>query len=146
MESVKPDNEAPLRKARLLGIVYLVSAIVLPLIILLIPESELPVSTGPIEVFSWLMILLMPIEILLIYASYRYFRKRSELGNIVGPAALMYVLAIAPSIYAFIIGFIGSALRFIAIPLGLTVSLVGFWLTWMFLTNLWENIQVTENR
>ncbi|OLS25759.1 MAG: hypothetical protein ThorAB25_22050 [Candidatus Thorarchaeota archaeon AB_25] len=146
MESVKPVNEAPLRKARLLGIVYLVFAIVLPFIILLIPESELPVSTGPIEVFSWLMILLMPIEILLIYVSYRFFRKRSELGNIMGPAALMYVLSLAPSIYAFIIGFIGSALRLIAIPMGLTVSLVGFWLIWMFLSNLWENIQVSENR
>jgi hypothetical protein len=51
MESVKPVNEAPLRKARLLGIVYLATAIVLPFVILLIPESELPVSTGPIEVF-----------------------------------------------------------------------------------------------
>jgi hypothetical protein len=146
MEPVKPDNEAPLRKARLLGIVYLASAIVLPFIILLIPESELPVSTGPIEVFSWLMILLMPIEILFIYVSYRFFRKRSELGNIVGPAALMYVLAIAPSIYAFIIGFIGSVLRLVAIPLGLTFSLVGFLLSSMFVSNLWENIQVSENR
>jgi len=140
METEKPENESSLRKAKLLGIVYLAFSIVLPFVILLIPESELPVSTGPIEVFSWLMILLMPIEILLIYVSYRFFRKRSELGNIVGPAALMYVLAIAPSIYAFIIGFIGSALRLIAIPLGLTFSLVGFWLAWMFLLNLWETI------
>ena len=146
MESVRPSGEALIRKARLLGIVYIAFAIVLPFIILLIPESELPVSTGPIEVFSWLMILLMPIELLLIYVSYRFFRKRSELGSIMGPAALMYVFALAPSIYAFIIGFIGSALRLIAIPMGLTVSLVGFWLAWMFLSNLWENIQVSENR
>jgi hypothetical protein len=140
MESVKPVNEAPLRKARLLGIVYLVFAIVLPFIILLIPESELPVSTGPSEVFSWVMILLMPIELLLIYVFYRFFRKRSELDNIMGPAILMYVLAIAPSIYAFIIGFIGSALRLIAIPLGLTFSLVGFLLASMFVSTLWDTI------
>ena len=138
MDSVKPDSESSLRKAKLMGIVYLAFAIVLPFIILLIPESELPVSTGPIEVFSWLMILLMPIEILLIYVSYRFFRKRSELDNIVGPAVLMYVLALAPSVYAFIIGFIGSSLSLIAIPLGLTFSLVGFWLAWMFVSNLWD--------
>ncbi|MBY8998699.1 MAG: hypothetical protein KGD60_13295 [Candidatus Thorarchaeota archaeon] len=135
---MKPDSESSLRKAKLMGIVYLAFAIVLPFIILLIPESELPVSTGPIEVFSWLMILLMPIEILLIYVSYRFFRKRSELDNIVGPAVLMYVLALAPSVYAFIIGFIGSSLSLIAIPLGLTFSLVGFWLAWMFVSNLWD--------
>ena len=140
MDSAKPDSEASLRKARLLGIVYLAFAILLPFVILMIPEAELPVSTGPIEVFSWLMILLMPIEILLIYVSYRFFGKRSELDNIVGPAALMYVLALAPSIYAFIIGFIGSALRFIAMPLGLTFSLVGFLLASMFVSNLWDTI------
>ncbi len=140
MESVIPDSMSSLRKARLLGIVYLAFTIVLPFIILLIPESELPVTTGPSEVFSWLMMLLMPIVILLIYVFYRFFGKRSELYNIIGPAALMYVLALAPSIYAFIIGFIGSDLRFIAIPLGLTFSLVGFWLAWMFLSNLWDAI------
>ena len=146
MESVKPSGESLIRKARLLGIVYLVCAIVIPFVILIIPESELPVSTGPSEVFSWLLILLMPIEILLIFVLYRHFKKKPELDNIMGPAALMYVLAIAPSIYAFIIGFIGSALRLIAIPLGLTFSLGAFWLSWMFLSNLWDNNYVSDNR
>ncbi|MHA2150337.1 MAG: hypothetical protein ACXAAN_16995 [Candidatus Thorarchaeota archaeon] len=145
MESVKPSGESIIRKARLLGIVYLVCAIVIPFVILLIPESELPVSTGPSEVFSWLLILLMPIEILLIFVFYRHFRKKPELDSIMGPAALMYVLAVAPSVYAFIIGFIGSVLRLIAIPLGLMFSLVGFWLSWMFLSNLWENNHVSDN-
>ncbi|TET05974.1 MAG: hypothetical protein E3J86_15390 [Candidatus Thorarchaeota archaeon] len=140
MDSAKPDSMSSLRKARLLGIVFLAYSTVLPFFILIIPESELPVSTGPIEMFSWLMMLLMPIVILLIYVFYRFFGKRSELDNIMGPAALMYVLALVPSIYAFIIGFIGSDLRFIAIPLGLTFSLVGFWLAWMFLSNLWDAI------
>jgi hypothetical protein len=139
MEPVKPDNEASLKKARLLGIIFLAYSIVMPFIVLLIPESEIPISTDPIEVFSWLMILLMPIEILLIYVFYRVFRKKSELG-IMAPAILMYTFAMVPSLYAFIIGFVGSALRLIAIPLGLTCSLVGFWLAWMFLSNLWEII------
>ena len=144
MDSVKPDSKSSLRRARLLGIVFLAYSIVLPFIVLLIPESELPVSTGPIEVFSWLMIFLMPLEILLIYVFYRFFRKRSELGNIMGPAVLMYMFATIPSIYAFVIGFIGSTLRLIAIPMGLTFSLVGFWFTWMLLPNLWENIHVSD--
>ncbi|MHA1135093.1 MAG: hypothetical protein ACTSSE_01255 [Candidatus Thorarchaeota archaeon] len=139
MESVKPDYKPTLRKARLLGIIFWVYSIVMPFVILLIPESELPASTGPIEAFSWLMIILMPIQILLLYGSYRHFRNKSELDNIMGPAVLMYMFAIIPSIYAFVIGFIGSSLGRIAIPLGLTISLVGFGLAWMFLSNLWEN-------
>ena len=137
---MEPESESPLRKAKLIGIAYLVFAIVLPFVVLLIPESELPVSTGPIEVISWLLILLMPLELLLLYAFYRYFGKKSESRNIMGPAILMYVFAIIPSIYGFIIGFIGSSLRIIAIPMGLSFSLVGFWLAWMFISNLWETI------
>ena len=146
MESVKPDNKPSLRKARLLGIVFLAYSIVLPFIIFLIPELELPVSTGPSEVISWLMMLLMPIEILLLYVTYRHFGKKSKLDNIMAPAILMYMFATIPSIYAFVIGFIGSNLRFIAIPLGFGASLVGFWLTWMFLSNLWENRLVLDDR
>ena len=139
MESVKPDNKSTLRKARLQGIVFLACSIVMPFIIFLIPEAQLPVSTGPIELFSWMLMLLMPIVILLIYISYRFFRKRSDLDNIFGPAVLMYMFAMVPSIYAFIIWFLGSNLRFIAIPFGLVASIVGFWLAWMFVSNLWEN-------
>jgi hypothetical protein len=145
MESVEPDSTQTIRKARLQGIVYLAISLVMPLIIFLIPESELPVSTGPSEVFSWMLMLLMPIVILLIYISYRFFRKRSELDNIFGPASLMYMFAIIPSIYAFVIGFIGSNLRFIAIPFGLGASIVGFWLAWMFVSNLWESKFVSDS-
>lgn len=144
MYSMKPDSKPSLRNARLLGFVFLAFSLVLPFVILLIPESEIPVSTGPIEAFSWLMIVLMPIMILFLYLSYRYFGKKPELG-IMAPAKLLYMFAIIPSIYAFIIGFIGSTLGHIAIPLGLSISLVGFGLAWMFLSNLWENIHVLEN-
>lgn len=107
-------------------------------IVLLMPESELPPGNDVPEAFSWLMIILMPVEILLIYLSYRQFGKRVESGNIMGPAVLMYTFATVPSIYAFVIGFIGSDLRLFAIPLGLISSLVGFWLTSVYLTKLWE--------
>ena len=115
----------------------------MPFIILLVPESELPASTGPIEAFSWLMIFLMPVEILLIYVSYRHIGKKS--GNIMSPAILMYLFAMIPSIYAFVIGFIGSTLRSIAIPLGLAISLIGFGLAWMLLSKLWENIHTSDD-
>lgn len=145
MESGKLDSKQSLRKARLLGIMFLVYAIVLPFVILFIPESMFPPSTEPIELLSWLMIFLMPVEILLLYASYRHFGKKSESDNIMGPAILMYMFATIPSIYAFIIGFIGSNLRRIAFPLGLALSFIGFWLAWMFISNLWENMQVSDD-
>lgn len=87
----------------------------------------------------------MPIEILLIYLVYRFFSKRAEIPNLMGPAALMYILAMAPSIYAFIIGMMESALRYIAILLGLLFSLGGFWLASMLLSRLDETIQMSNH-
>jgi hypothetical protein len=139
MDSEHSKGMSSLRKAKLLGILILVYSIVMIFIILLIPESELPAGNYLPEAFSWLMIILMPIEILLIYLSYRHFRKRVESSNIMGPAVLMYTFAAIPSIYAFVIGFVGSELRPFAIPLGLIFSLVGFWLTSVYLTKLWES-------
>ncbi|MCK4278941.1 MAG: hypothetical protein KAW94_00015 [Candidatus Thorarchaeota archaeon] len=129
----------PLRQVKLLGIVFLAGSIVLPLMALIVPESEIPASTGPW--LSWLLILLMPIEILLIYLVYRFLNKRPRQDNLMGSAFLMYMFGIAPSIYGTIIGFIDSALRYIAIPLGLVFSLVGLGFAFMLLSNLWDNIQ-----
>jgi len=140
MDSEHPNSMSSLRKARLLGILILFYSIVMIFIVLLIPESELPAGNNLPDAVSWLMIILMPIEILLIYLSYRHFRKRVESNNIMGPAVLMYTFVAIPSIYAFVIGFVGSDLRPFAIPLGLIFSLVGFWLTSMYLSKLWETI------
>ena len=137
METAKPENESSFRNTKRIGIIFLTYAVVLPFVILIVPESELPVDTGP-SILSWLLIIMMPIEILLIYVFYRYFGKRFGLDNFQGLAVLMYVLAVALSIYAFVIGFTDSALRLVAIPLGLMFSLMGFWLTSMFLSSLWE--------
>ena len=142
---MKPDSTSSLRKARLLGIIFLIYTVVLPFIVLLIPEDEFPASTGPIEAFSWLMILLMPVELLLLYIFYRHFVRKPDLDNIMAPAILMYMFAVIPSIYAFIIGFIGSTLRSFAIPLGFTVSLVGFGLAWMFVSKLWEKSHSSDD-
>jgi hypothetical protein len=145
VDFMEPGSKPSLRKARLLGIIFLIYAIVLPFVVLLVPESELPASTGPVEAFSWLLIFLMPVDILLIYVTYCHLGKKSESGNIMGPAILMYMFAVAPSIYGFLIGFIGSAVGSIAIPVGLTISLVGFGLAWMLLSKLWENIHTSDD-
>ncbi len=88
--------------------------------------------------------ILMPVEILLIYGFYRFFSKKGRFQNIMGPSVLMYMVATIPSIYAFIIGFIDSALRLIAIPLGLMISLVGLWLASMFVSKLWESFRASN--
>ncbi|MHA1962000.1 MAG: hypothetical protein ACW99U_17475 [Candidatus Thorarchaeota archaeon] len=140
---MQPNSGSSLRKVRLTGIVYLAFAVLLPCITLLMPESEFPVNTGPFW-FPWLLMFLMPLETLLIYLFYRFFSKRAGMHNLMGPAILMYMLATTPSIYAFIIGYVDSALRYIAILPGLLFSLGGFWLASMLLSRLSETIQVSN--
>jgi len=137
METEKLENESTFRNTRRMGIVFLTYAIVFPFVTLIVPENELPVGIES-TILSWLMIFLMPIEILLIYALYRYSSKRFGLNNFQALAVLMYTFAIAPSIYAFVIGFTDSSLRTVAIPMGLMFSLTGFWLALKLLSNHWD--------
>ena len=136
MNSMQSERD-PLRSVRLVGIVFLAGSIVLPFMALIVPESEIPASTGPW--FSWLLIIMMPICILLIYVSYRFFSKRGGLDNFKGGAVLMYMFGTTPSIYGTIIGFSDSALRHTAILLGLMFSLVGLGFAFRLVPNLWDN-------
>ena len=130
----------PLRSVKLLGRVFLAFSMVLPLIVLLIPESEIPVSTGPL-ILSWLMILLMPIEILLIYVVYHFLSKKPRQENFMASAYLMYMIGTIPSIYGTIIAFTDSTLGHTAILLGLMFSLFGLGFAFRLSVNLWDNIQ-----
>jgi len=138
MNSMQSERD-PLRSVRLSGIVFLAVSMMLPLIALIVPESEIPVSTGPW--LSWLLILLMPIEILLIYVVYHFLSKKPRQDNLMGSAYLMYMFGTIPSIYGTIIAFTDSTLRHTAILLGLTFSLVGLVFAFRLSLNLWENIQ-----
>jgi hypothetical protein len=137
METETPKNELTFRNTRRMGIVFLIYAIVFPFVTLIVPENEVPVGTASI-ILSWLMIFLMPIETLLIYVLYHYSGKRFGLNNFQALAVLMYIFAIAPSVYAFVIGFTDSSLRSVAIPMGLVFSLIGFWLALKLLSNHWD--------
>ena len=138
MNSIQSERN-PLRSMKLLGRAFLAGSIVLPLMALIVPESEIPASTEPW--FSWLLIIMMPICILLVYVSYRFFGKRVGLNNFEGGAAFMYMFGLTPSIYGTIIGFMDSALRHTAILLGLMFSLVGLGFAFRLSLNLWDNIQ-----
>ena len=143
MDSAISNSDSSIRNAHRIRVVFIVYASVLPLIGLIIPESVLPVNTEPL-LLSWVLIILMPIELLLIYVFYRLFERMSESDNIMSPAILMYMVATIPSIYALIIGFTDSALRLLAIPVGLTFSLTGLLIAAMFVSILWEKMTTSN--
>ena len=138
MNSIQSERN-PFTRVKLLGIVFLAFSIVLPLIALIVPESEIPVSTG--IRLSWLLILLMPIEILLIYVVYHFLSKKPRQENLMASAYIMYMIGTIPSIYGTILAFIDSTLRHTAILLGLMFSLIGLGFAFRLSLNLWENIQ-----
>jgi cation transport ATPase len=138
MEATTSEYDSPLKKARRIRILFLTYVIVFPLITFILPENGLAVDFG-INMFSWLLFLLMPTELLLIYGFYLYAGKRFGLENLQGLAIPMYVFSTIPSIYAFIIGFLNSTLRLLAITIGLMFSLTGFWLASMLLSRCCED-------
>ncbi len=136
MDSVEPDVDTLLRKARRLGMIFVCYAIVLPIVAMLMPESGIPSGPSPI---SLAMIYLMPMEILLIFAFYLYFHNKTTSRNFIGIAVLMYTLGIAPSIYGFVIGFIDLAFRPIGPMLGLLFSIAGLGISFILSPRLLES-------
>ncbi len=143
MNSGGQSSESSFRNTRWLAIVISIYAIALPIVSIILPESGDPIPAGA-SLISWGLILMMPLEILLIYFIYWSFQRRSESYNIMGPAVLMYTLATAPSIYAFVIGMINPPFRYLAAPVGLLFSLVGLWLSLRFVSSLSEKILQPE--
>ncbi|MHA3962549.1 MAG: hypothetical protein AM325_003335 [Candidatus Thorarchaeota archaeon SMTZ1-45] len=143
MDSTISFDDSSLGNANRIRLVFLVYAVVLPLVSFIIPESDLPGNTNPLFL-SWVLLVMMPIELLLIYVFFRFFERSTQWESIMGPAILMYMVATAPSIYAFIIGFTDSALRLLAIPVGLTFSLTGLLIAAMFVSTLWEKVSTSN--
>ena len=139
MNSDGVDSDSSLKNARRLGLVFFAYAIALPFISFILPESGNPL-TESISIISWTLILMMPVDILLVYLFYWIFRKKTASYDIMGPAVLMYTVASVPSVYAFVIGFINSTLRYLAAPLGLMLSLTGLWLSLRFVSSLGEMV------
>ena len=135
MDSVEPDSDSSLRSARNLGYLFFIYAIALPFVSIILPESGNYITSGG-TIISWVLILMMPMEILLVYLIYWTFRRTSGSFNIMSLAIPMYLVATTPSIYVLIIGMINPPFRYIAAPVGLLFSLVSLWLAIRFLPNL----------
>jgi hypothetical protein len=144
MESTESNNDQSFRNAKRLAVLFFVYAVSLPFVSLVLPGSGYP-PTPSVTIISWVVILMMPMELVFLYVIYWVFRKRSVQFDIMGPAVLMFVVATVPSIYTVVIGLISSPLRYLATALGLIFSLVGLWLSLRFLSAL-EELVVTTNQ
>ena len=142
MSSLQPEVGLP-RNVKFVMMVAFIYIMVINFFTLIIPDSDLPVITEPL-LFSWVLIVLMPLMIPLIYGFYRFYSKRTDLNTLMGPAISLYMFSIVPSIYAFIIGILDVILRPFAIPFGLVVSLIGYGFVCHLLPKLNETIQTTN--
>lgn len=139
MDSTMSESEIS-RKVRYVEVFFLLYLPIIFLFILSIPEADIIHTTSP-TLFSLVLISLMPLEMFLIYVFRRMLLQNAEGRNIIGVAALMYMLAIAPAIYAFLISVLDSFMRYAGVTLGLVSSLVGFIYVRMWLS---EHIQDSE--
>ena len=142
MSSLQSELSIP-RNVKLWALLAFIYIMVFSIFALIIPESDLPVNTEPIFL-SWVIIILMPVEILLIYGTYRFFRKKRNVTSLMGPASIMYIFSFTPALYGFLIRVLDATLRAYAIPLGLTFSLVGYGLTTILLPSLNESIHQSK--
>lgn len=139
LDSVESNNASNLANAKRLVWVFFIYAIALPFVSFILPESEYPLTEG-IVIFSWIVILLMPMDLLLVYLIYWISRKRTRPFNVIGPAVLMFAVATTPSVYAVVSGIVNSTFRYFTAPLGLVFSFVGLLLSLRFVSALGEMV------
>ncbi|MFX1578526.1 MAG: hypothetical protein ACFFBJ_02680 [Promethearchaeota archaeon] len=139
LDSVESNSASNLANAKRLVWVFFIYAIALPFVSFILPESEYPLTEG-IVIFSWVVILLMPMDLLLVYVIYWVFGKRERSFNVIGPAVLMFVVATNPSVYAVVSGMVNSTFRYFTAPLGLIFSFVGLLLSLRFVSALGEMV------
>ncbi|MGY5881535.1 MAG: hypothetical protein RTV31_14890 [Candidatus Thorarchaeota archaeon] len=111
----------------------MVYAIVIPLIVFILPPSEIPQTTAP-TIITQVFLFLMPFELLLVYVLYRVFSNKIDSKSIVGIALLMYIVSLNPSVLAFVIGFTDSFSRNLGVLVGLIFSLSGLILSWVLIS------------
>lgn len=128
------ESELLLRRSGQLGAVFVASTIMYQVVLFWIEPAE---PAGPeFMQISWIMIFLMPVEILLILVFYRVFRKSPNTQSFMGRIVLLYVMGIAPGIYGFVIGFGNPVLRPLGRMLGLSFSLLGLGIALVLRSNL----------
>ena len=128
------ESEMLLRKSGQVGAVFVTSTILYQVVLFWIEPAE---PAGPeFMMMSWIMIFMMPIEILLILVLYRVFRKSPNTQSFMGRVVLLYVVGVAPGIYGFVIGFGNPVLRPLGRILGLSFSLLGLGIALVLRSNL----------
>ncbi|MFW9953726.1 MAG: hypothetical protein ACFFD3_04155 [Candidatus Thorarchaeota archaeon] len=127
------------RIVRLLAILFLANAIILPLLVIILPLPDLPPATTP-SIMSLIMMILMPLELFLVYILYQLLGKKTNTKNIPGIAALLFVTGTIPSVYGFAIGFTDPSFRFLGAFMGLVFGLSGMFLAWKLINRVWDSI------
>ncbi|MFW9848764.1 MAG: hypothetical protein ACFFF4_06470 [Candidatus Thorarchaeota archaeon] len=126
------------RSVRILAIITLADAIILPLIAIVLPLPDSPPPTGQ-SIISLIMMILMPLELILVYIFYQLLGKKTNTKNLPGIAALLFMTGTIPSIYGFIIGFTDPLLRIAGVLIGLLFGLSGWFLAWILINRIWNS-------
>ena len=125
------------RIVKILGVIFLAYTIIIPLVLLILPASELAQTTMP-TLNSQVFLFMMPFELLLVYVFYRVLSKKIEAKNITGTAMILYIVSVNPSFLSLLIGFTDSFSENFGILMGLIFSLSGLLLSWVLISRHFE--------
>lgn len=116
------DNSTQLRKSRLLGVIFLIYAIAIPILIALMTTMN-SIPTQEVSIFEWVLLIMMPIDLVIVLTLYIRFKQTSRIP-FMGKTILLYTIGVAPAIYSSILLFLNSFLKNYGIILGMSCSLV----------------------
>ncbi len=128
------STEDAIQKFKMLAIIFIIYSVALPMMSYVIQS---PV-TQELTLLSWMFILIMPMEFIMLYPIYLFIRKNFNQKSPIGPALLMYTPSVTPAVYALMASLISPSMRILAVGLGITSSFMGILLAFILLSRLIE--------
>ena len=139
LENLLTDSDTLLRKSRLFGIICFLFPVVCQVLLFIaqVPPEYPDLTT---MTFSWLLILLMPVDLALTFVMQRFLERRMKPESFPGLTTLLYTIGITPTIYGLIIAFINSAMGAFGNLLGLVFSYTIIACIWILSPSLLERM------
>ena len=135
MESTQTQPDK-LKTARFLWIIVVINVAIVIIFSLILPENPDPPEEGTI-LFSWILLAMMPIDIGIQVAFYKFFMGKGQEYTL-GGSFIISMLAAAIALYGLIMTLLDTTMRQLGLIMALGCSAIALGLGWIFTTNLFE--------
>jgi hypothetical protein len=136
--------QSHLKKARRIWLFALVDVIVMLGFTLILPE-ETPVSDEGAILFTWILMVMMVVDIGIQLLFYNLFLTKGTVESALGGSILIDMMAVGIAIYGMLSIVMNTTLKQIGLFVGIVLSFIALGLAWILTTNLFSPFEFEDS-